>query len=288
VTTLHEELAGILRDNGNRWMTTEELAAEVNERGAYAKRDGSAVTAFQVHGRTRNYRHMFERDGSRARLLDEPSEGLEVSTVPRRAGARRPPTPIAPAPTPVIALPDAVLEALSASAASPVARADVPGSRGLYAVHGAGSVWRDLGLGDPPDERPLYIGKAEDSLVARDIRTHFSSGRTGSSTLRRSLAALLTDKLDLAPKPRNPDRPGYFANYGLEPDSDGRLTTWMRKRLAIATWTPPADEWLDSVETLVLEALKPPLNLAKIATPWTATVSAARTRMAARARAWRR
>ena len=48
---LHEELTSILTSEGNRWMTTEELAAEVNVRGRYQKRDQSAVTAFQVHGR---------------------------------------------------------------------------------------------------------------------------------------------------------------------------------------------------------------------------------------------
>lgn len=67
--TLHDELAAISRANGNRWMTTQELAGEVNRRGRYSKRDRSAVTAFQVHGRTRKYSHMFERDGSRVRLV---------------------------------------------------------------------------------------------------------------------------------------------------------------------------------------------------------------------------
>jgi hypothetical protein len=69
-TTLHEELAEILRGQGNRWMTTTELAQAVNERGIYEKADGSAVTDFQVHGRTKNYDRLFERDGSRVRLID--------------------------------------------------------------------------------------------------------------------------------------------------------------------------------------------------------------------------
>lgn len=64
--TLHQEIADILRQQG--WMTTKEIADAVNRRGRYVKRDGSAMTAFQVHGRTRNYPHLFERDGSRVRL----------------------------------------------------------------------------------------------------------------------------------------------------------------------------------------------------------------------------
>ena len=67
--TLHDELAAILAEHGNGWMATAELAKLVNERGNYSKRDGSPVTDFQVHGRTRNYDRLFERDGSRVRLL---------------------------------------------------------------------------------------------------------------------------------------------------------------------------------------------------------------------------
>jgi hypothetical protein len=68
---------------------------------------------------------------------------------------------------------------------------------GLYAIYGGQDIWLQLGLGDPPDDRPLYVGKAEESLVSRDLKTHFGSGRTGSSTVRRSFAALLRGTLDL-------------------------------------------------------------------------------------------
>jgi len=66
--TLHEELQDILLAHGNRWMTTRELAAEVNARDRYRKRDGSTVVAFQVYGRARQYASMFNRDGLRIRL----------------------------------------------------------------------------------------------------------------------------------------------------------------------------------------------------------------------------
>jgi hypothetical protein len=54
-------------------MLTQEIADFVNERGRYRKRDGSAVTAFQIHGRTRNYGHLFERQGSQVRLREPTS-----------------------------------------------------------------------------------------------------------------------------------------------------------------------------------------------------------------------
>lgn len=66
--TRHEELVAILEDHGGSWMTTKELATAVQRRGRYKKRDGTSdVTAFQVHGRTKNYPHVFERDGTRVR-----------------------------------------------------------------------------------------------------------------------------------------------------------------------------------------------------------------------------
>jgi len=54
----------------------------------------------------------------------------------------------------------------------------LPDRAGLYALYGPFEIWRLLGLGDPPDDRPLYVGKAEDSLVTRDLRTHFGAQRS--------------------------------------------------------------------------------------------------------------
>ncbi|MCH9019239.1 MAG: hypothetical protein IIA73_02595 [Proteobacteria bacterium] len=66
--TLHKEIEDILKQQGKTWLTTAELAKLVNKRGRYRKKDGSKVTAFQIHGRTRNYPDLFDRDGSRVRL----------------------------------------------------------------------------------------------------------------------------------------------------------------------------------------------------------------------------
>lgn len=181
---------------------------------------------------------------------------------------------------------DAALSALAAPG-DPVETASVPTKAGLYAVHGPGAIWRELGLGQPPDTRPLYVGKAERSLAGRDIGTHFTTGRTGSSTLRRALAGLLAEQLDLHGRPRNIASPGHFANFGLEPDGDARLTEWMHRHLCIATWRATEGVSLDQLETLVLESLQPPLNLAKVSTRWRPGVSAGRARLAAEARAWR-
>lgn len=166
----------------------------------------------------------------------------------------------------------------------------VPARPGLYAIYGDADTWRQLGLDHPPDERPLYAGKAEASLVARDLETHFGDGRTGSSTVRRSFAALLRVPLQLTARPRNPERPERFANYGLAPEHDESLTAWMHERLELAVWPRPAEceLALAQIEREILAQLLPPLNLKDVRTQWTSQVKAARAAMADEARHWAR
>lgn len=66
--TLHKAIQIILRDNG-REMTTSEIADKLNIRKLYSKKDGSQITAFQVHGRTKNYPQYFTRNGSKVGLV---------------------------------------------------------------------------------------------------------------------------------------------------------------------------------------------------------------------------
>jgi hypothetical protein len=69
--TLQDELVSILRSQGNRWMTTGELAAEVNRRGRHWKAYRNRITAAKVLGRTKLYARTFERSGERVRLVSE-------------------------------------------------------------------------------------------------------------------------------------------------------------------------------------------------------------------------
>jgi len=65
---------------------------------------------------------------------------------------------------------------------------NLPNEPGIYCIFlKVGSI-----LGELDNNTDLiYIGKAEKSLNSRDYKTHFSSGKSGSSTVRRSLGALL-------------------------------------------------------------------------------------------------
>lgn len=161
----------------------------------------------------------------------------------------------------------------------------VPDEPGLYALYGDEPGWLSLGLAPAFEGQPLYVGKAERTLHGRDVRTHFAAGKTGSSTVRRSLAGLLAEELALVPIPRNIAKPDGSANFALDPTSEARLSDWMQQRLSLATWAKFEGESLDAIETAVVRQLRPPLNLTKVAEP-RERLRAARKRLADIARAW--
>ena len=112
-----------------------------------------------------------------------------------------------------------------------------------------------------------------------------ATGKTGSSTVRRSLAALLADELELVAVPRNLNKPDASANFALDPASDARLSTWMEHHLRLATWVKPEGTVLGDVETAVVLRLRPPLNLDKVGETRD-RLRRARRRLADSARAW--
>ena len=156
--------------------------------------------------------------------------------------------------------------------------------RDRYAIQGDDNVWGSLGLGAPVIGLPLYVGKSEDNLADRDLKTHFGNGRTGSSTVRRSFAALLRDELQLSAIPRNTAKPGHFSNYGLSAAHDAVLTNWMRSKLEISFWIYDRSHPLATIESEVLQHLHPPLNIQGVAHNWKARVMAERAVMATQAR----
>jgi len=77
--TLHEAIEKLLELTG-RSMTTQQIADELNKYGWYKKKDGSKISAFQIHGRTKNYAHLFNRDGSFVSLNEQGSSKSQTIT----------------------------------------------------------------------------------------------------------------------------------------------------------------------------------------------------------------
>lgn len=135
-------------------------------------------------------------------------------------------------------------------------RFDLGRETGVYALFlRQGS--RLPGIEHPPS-RLLYAGKAEGTGGLRG-RCHFL-GSTSNHSPRKSLAVLLMEELGLRPIGiAQGDEPH---TWGLEPESEARLTEWMfaNLELAIELCGDP-----DARETEIVSRLAPPLNLAKCA-----------------------
>jgi hypothetical protein len=95
--------------------------------------------------------------------------------------------------------------------------------------------------------RLLYIGRAT-SLRGRIVRNHLR--RSGSSTLRRTLAGLLL--------PSEGYRTTWTDRVVLRPDDELRLTAWMRANLRL-TWAE--DPKPEDIEADLIRRLRPPLNV---------------------------
>lgn len=168
----------------------------------------------------------------------------------------------------------------------------VPPEPGLYAIGAPPEIWTSLGLEARDPGFPLYVGKSESNLVGRDLMDHFAidperAPNTGSSTVRRSFAALLREPLSLQGVPRNKKSPERPANYGLEEGGDLRLTKWMQSHLTLVCWPKPSDLRypLEDVEKKIITRWDPPINILHAPTERKA-LKGARAVMATEARTW--
>ncbi|EEP70416.1 hypothetical protein MCAG_00743 [Micromonospora sp. ATCC 39149] len=120
---------------------------------------------------------------------------------------------------------------------------------GVYAWWADPSIFPDL-PGPPNESNPslrlLYLGRAT-SLRGRILRNHLR--RSGSSTLRRTLAGLLVSE-------------GYRTTWTdrvvLVPEDEARLTTWMYAHLRL-TWAEDAEP--ATIEAELVRRTHPPLNV---------------------------
>ncbi|MFR9797904.1 GIY-YIG nuclease family protein [Streptomyces sp. MS06] len=126
----------------------------------------------------------------------------------------------------------------------------LPGAAGLYAWWAPPDTLPSLpGPANPADgaRRLLYLGKAT-RLRSRITSNHLR--RSGSSTLRRTLAGLLM--------PTREYRTMWTDRVVLVPEDEERLTAWMHAHLAL-TWVEHPDPlpW----EGELVARWEPPLNI---------------------------
>ncbi|MFL5799327.1 MAG: hypothetical protein ACJ77A_15515 [Actinomycetota bacterium] len=72
--TLHEAMALVLEESGNRGMKPDGLARTIAERDLYRMRDGRPANPHQIQARVTNYQDMFVRERGLIRLRDRKEE----------------------------------------------------------------------------------------------------------------------------------------------------------------------------------------------------------------------
>lgn len=144
---------------------------------------------------------------------------------------------------------DAVRGALTRLPARPAPELALIAKPGVYAWWGE-IPWPPT-FPTVPHGLPLYVGKADTETLGQRARS-FHLSRTRGSALRRSLAAVLVDELELQPHVVRDPR-----SWGLSDVGEARLTAWMQEQLRV-TWVELDDP--GEVEQAIIRQLLPPLN----------------------------
>jgi len=111
----------------------------------------------------------------------------------------------------------------------------------------------------------IYVGISKQNLNSRDIKTHFNSKRTGASTLRRSLGAILKVDFNLTAYPRSKKRTKQdIYCYKFNAAGEDKLTEWMLNNLLVGycAFTNRIEyEFLRNYEEDIFKILHPSLDL---------------------------
>lgn len=245
--TLHEAIQALLQET-QRPMTTKEIAAEINARGSYKKRDGSPIATSQIDLRTRNYPQYFEKNGSTVTLTDSASTTTPKTTVPMTARpAVTSPSSGTDQGASAVQSPDLIAaDLLSHEKFVSAGEIDgrVPGHPGLYAIRVKEQSALPNGFADLSLQRGhdlLYIGVASRSLSTRFLGQELRA--RGHGTFFRSLGAVLGYR----PEPGSLIGKGNTRNYVFNTSDEREIIAWINQNLLV-NWVAVSPEDQDHAE----------------------------------------
>lgn len=230
-------------------MTTTEIADELNRAGLYSKKDGSIISPFQIHGRTKNYEHLFNREGSTVSLKSKTGIGRVLPTP-------KPKTSISSVSSnPSLAAKVLMNEKNFKSAAE--IDDHVPDQPGLYAIR----IVNPSVLNAPFDQilvernhNIIYTGIASQSLKKRFLGQELRAG--GHGTFFRSMGAVL----GFRPEPGSLVGKKNKNNYTFSSKDEQSIISWINKNLLVNWVTMESD--LDAIEYDLIKEHLPLLNIA--------------------------
>lgn len=250
--TLHEAIEKLLRQTG-RPMTTTGIANELNKNKWYQKKDNSTIDPFQIHGRTKNYPNIFNRNGSTVSLNGQPN--IKVNT-PKEPTIKHKPK-LAELSTDIALLEKVLMneENFKSAASCDNLVSDNPG---LYCIR-----IKDINKLPKPFDRIakernhniMYIGIASQSLNKRFLNQELRA--KGHGTFFRSIGAVLghrPEKGSLLTKANK-------RNYTFPAKEEQNIIEWINNNLMV-NWVE-FDDNFDNLETELIRKHLPLLNIAK-------------------------
>ncbi len=251
--TLHEAIEKLLRQTG-RPMTTQQIADELNKNGWYQKKDGSQIQAFQIHGRTRNYANLFDRNGSTVSLIGQtkPNIGATQTETPKQIVKAK---LIASVDTTL--LEKALMNEKNFKNASDIDNL-VPNVSGLYCIRISDTNKLPKPFNTFLANRQhniIYIGIATESLNKRFLNQELRAN--GHGTFFRSIGAVLgyrPPKGSLATKANK-------RNYKFSQTDEQKIIKWINDNL-IVNWVEFTGDF-ETIETELIIKHRPLINLAK-------------------------
>ncbi len=252
IMTLHEAITEVLTTFGKA-MTTQEIANELNRTGTYQKRNGSKIGAFQIHGRTRNYSHLFDRDKSLVSLKGE----MDMSNKSTKPTIKTNKDKSIENTNYDIANLDKTLTDESKFRLANDIDPLVPAKPGLYCIR----IKNINALPEPfytelenREHNIIYIGIASQSLNKRMLNQELRAN--GHGTFFRSLGAILGFRPpfnSLAGKKNK-------RNYKFSSSDENKIIDWINKNLMV-NWIEQSSGW-EELEIALILNYKPLLNIA--------------------------
>ena len=251
--TLHEAIVQILK-TANKTMTNQQIADELNRTKAYQKRDGSAISDYLIHGRTRKYPHLFDRDGSLVSLKGKLKVIQKFVTKPVEKVK----------PTPVtnkninFEKPEKILMKESDFKLAKSIDLSVPSKPGMYCIRIKNIDALPKPFSTELNKRGhniIYIGIATKSLNKRMLNQELRAN--GHGTFFRSLGAVLGYKPPINSLSTKKNK----RNYKFSDTGEAKIINWINENLLI-NWVEQSSN-LEEIETVLILKNTPLLNIAK-------------------------
>jgi hypothetical protein len=161
--------------------------------------------------------------------------------------------------------------------------------RGVYALWLDEQGFSQLGITPSGQDLIAYVGVAGGAggLGAR-FRQEWRPANSGRSSPRRTIGALLRKRLKLTPRPR----PGTAARsseyFTFGEDGEGALTAWIEAHATFGYLVLRPEDLgtvlrAQDVETVLIQQLRPPLNISKWRNPQMEKIAVARGKAARKA-----